>query len=66
MQFKSVEDFLTELKIIEKFIQEIKRVARGSVYKEWTLAEEFKRKINKVIRRKLIEVEQPLKSINQW
>jgi len=34
MQFKSVEDFLTELKIIEKFIQEIKRVARGSVYKE--------------------------------
>jgi len=42
---------------MEKFIQEFKRAVRGSGYEEKLLIEEFKRGINKIIRRKLIEVE---------
>jgi len=42
---------------IKEFVQEFKRAARGSKYKERLLVEEFKRKINGMIRRKLIEAE---------
>jgi len=38
---------------IEKFVQDFKRVARGSGYKEYPLIKEFKRGINGNIRRKL-------------
>ena len=48
-------------KTIEEFVQEFQRVARGSRYKERALVEEFK----KVIRRKLMEAERPLTSIEQ-
>ena len=41
---------------MEKFVQELRRVARGSKYKERSLVEKFKREINRVIRRKFIEV----------
>ena len=41
---------------MEKFAQELRRVARGSKYKERSLVEKFKREINRVIRRKFIEV----------
>ena len=38
---------------MEEFVQEFKRAARGSKYKERPLIEEFKRGMNKGIRRKL-------------
>jgi len=53
-------------RMMEEFIQEFKRVARGSRYKGRLLMEEFKRGINGGIRRKLIEAENSLTSIEQW
>ena len=44
-------------KTIKEFVQEFKRVARDSRYKEHFLIKEFKRGMNGVIRRKLIEAE---------
>jgi len=41
-------------------------VARGSGYEERPLVEEFKREMNRVIRRKLMKVERPPTSIKQW
>ena len=38
-----------EEKIIEKFIQEFKRAARGSRYKEQPLIKEFKRGMNRIV-----------------
>ena len=51
---------------MEEFIQESKRVARGSGYKGRPLVEEFKRGMNSVIRRKLMEAENQPGSIEQW
>ena len=48
---------------MEEFVQEFKRAARGSGYKRRLLVEEFKRGMNGGIRRKLMEVENPLASI---
>ena len=53
-------------KTIEEFVQEFKRVARGSGYEKRPLVEEFKREINRGIRRKLMEAENLLASIEQW
>ena len=53
-------------RIIEEFVQEFKRVARGSRYKERLLIEEFKREMNRMIKRKLIEAERPPTSIEHW
>ena len=50
---------------MEEFVQEFKRAARGSGYKGKPLVEEFKRGINGEIRRKLMEAENPLASIEQ-
>ena len=54
------------VKTMEEFIQEFKRVARGSGYEERPLIEEFKRGMNREIRRKLMEVENPPAFIEQW
>ena len=51
---------------MEKFIQEFKRAARGSRYERRPLMEELKRGMNGGIRRKLMEVENPPASIEQW
>jgi len=51
---------------MEEFIQEFKRAARGSGYEGRLLVEEFKREINGGIKRKLMEAENPLTSIEQW
>jgi len=53
-------------KIMEEFVQEFKRAARGSGYEGRPLVEEFKRGMNRGIRRKLMEVENPPASIEQW
>jgi len=53
-------------KTMEKFVQKFKRVARRSGYEGRLLVEEFKRGINEGIRRKLMEAENPLASIEQW
>ena len=53
-------------RIMEEFIQEFKRAVRGSRYERRLLIEEFKRGINRGIRRKLMEAENPLASIEQW
>ena len=51
---------------MEKYVQEFKRAVRGSGYEERPLIEEFKRGINREIRRKLMEAENPPASIEQW
>ena len=61
-ELKKVEQ---EEKTIEKFVQKFRRTVRESGYKEKLLIEEFKRGMNKAIRRKLIEVERPSRSIEQ-
>ena len=52
-------------KTMEEFVQEFKRVVRGSGYEGRLLVEEFKREINRGIKRKLMEIENPLASIKQ-
>ena len=51
---------------IEEFVQDFKKIARGSGYKGRPLIKEFKRGMNKVIRRKLIKAENQPSSIEQW
>jgi len=54
-----------EVRTMVEFVQEFKMAARESEYEERTLVEKFKRGMNKVIRRKLMEVERPSTSIKQ-
>jgi len=53
-------------RIIEEFVQKFKRAAWRSGYERRPLIEEFKRRINSGIRRKLMEAERPPMSIGQW
>ena len=53
-------------KTIDKYVQEFKRAARGSGYEERALVEEFKRGLNRGIRRRLAEAELPPTIIMQW
>ena len=53
-------------RMMEEFVQEFKRAVRGSGYKGRLLVEEFKRGMNGGIRRKLMETENQLDSIEQW
>jgi len=52
--------------MMKEFVQEFKRAARESGYEEHSLIEKFKRGINKIIRKELIEAERPPISIEQW
>ena len=52
-------------KSMEEFMQEFKQAARGSGYEGRPLVEEFKRGMNRGIRRKLMEAENPPASIEQ-
>ena len=49
-----------------KYMQEFKKVARGSNYERRPLIEEFKRGLNRSIRRKLVEAEEPLTTTGEW
>jgi len=53
-------------RMMKEFVQEFQRATRDSEYKERPLVEEFKRRINGIIRRKLMEAERPPTSIEQW
>ena len=50
---------------MEEFVQEFKRAVRGSGYEGRPLVEEFKRGMNRVIRRKLMETKNQPSSIEQ-
>jgi len=52
-------------KTMEEFIQEFRRVARGSGYEGRSLVEEFKRGINGTIHQRLIKSEWQPSSIEQ-
>ena len=47
-------------------MQEFKKVARGSSYKGRSLIEEFKRGLNRAIRRKLADAEELPTTIGEW
>jgi len=49
-----------------KYMQEFKKVAKGSGYERRPLIEEFKRGLNGSIRRKLAEAEEPPTTIGEW
>jgi len=55
-----------EGRTMEEFMQEFKQAARGSGYEGRPLVEEFKRGMNRGIRRKLMEAENLPTSIEQW
>ncbi len=48
---------------MEEFLQEFQRVVKNSKYERRVLVDEFKRELNRIIRKKLIETERPLTSI---
>ena len=50
-------------RMMEEFVQDFKRVARGSGYEGCLLIEEFKWGMNGSVRRKLMEVENQLATI---
>jgi len=49
-----------------EYVQEFKKVARGSNYEGRPLIEKFKRGLNGTIRRKLAEAEELLSTIGEW
>jgi len=53
-------------RMCDEYIQEFKKVARGSGYEGRPLIEEFKRGLNGAIRRKLAEAEEPPTTIGEW
>ena len=55
-----------ERRTCDEYVQEFKKVARGSGYEGRPLIKEFKRGLNGTIRRKLAEVEEPLSTIGEW
>ena len=63
VELKRIEQ---EGRTIEKFVQDFKRITRGSGYKRCLLIEKFKQGINGMIRRRLMEVENQPGSIEQW
>jgi len=50
----------------DRYVQEFKKVARGSGYEGRPLIKEFKRGLNGSIRRKLAEAEEPPTTIGEW
>jgi len=50
----------------DEYVQEFKKVARGSGYEGRPLIEEFKRGLNGAIRRKLAEAKEPPSTIGEW
>ena len=51
---------------MEEFVQKFKRTAKENRYEKRPLIKEFKREMNGMIRRKLMETERLPMSIKQW
>jgi len=49
-----------------EYVQEFKKVTKGSDYEGRPLIEEFKRGLNRAIRRKLAEAKEPPTTIGEW
>lgn len=69
MEYAIIGEFLADLKkefsgeddeTMKEFVQEFRRVARGSGYEGRLLVEEFKKKINVIIYQGLMESKQQL------
>jgi len=72
-EFNKESRKVDELRLLEQrgwtcdeYIQIFKKVSRGSSYEGRPLIEEFKRELNRNIRRILAEVESPPVTINEW
>ena len=52
-------------RMCNEYIQEFK-ITRESGYEEWPLIEEFKRGLNRGIRRKLVKAKNPSSMIEEW
>ena len=72
-QTSEEERKIEQLRIIEqegrtcdKYIQEFKKVTRGSSYEGRPLIEEFKRGLNRAIRKKLAKAKEPPTTIGEW
>ena len=50
-------------RIIEEFVQEFRRIAKGSKYKKRPLVEKFKRGMNDIIKQRLMKLEYFFRSI---
>ena len=61
-ELKKVEQ---ESKTMEEFVQEFRRIIRNSRYEKRSLIKEFKKRTNRMIRKKLIEEKRPPRGINQ-
>ena len=61
-QLRTIEQ---EGRTCDKYVQEFKKVTRGSGYKGRPLIEEFKRELNGSIKRKLVEAEEPPTTIGE-
>ena len=61
-ELKKVEQ---ESKTMEEFVQEFRRIIRNSRYEKRSLMKEFKKRTNRMIRKKLIEEKRPPRGINQ-
>ena len=55
-----------EGKIMEEFVQELRKAARKSKYERRLLVKEFKRGINNIIQRRLIKAKCQPNTIEQW
>jgi len=62
-QLRTIEQ---EGRTCNKYVQEFKKVARGSSYERRPLIKEFKQGLNEAIRRKLTEAEEPPTTIGEW
>jgi len=51
---------------MKKFVQKFRRVVRENEFEESLLIEKFKRDMNEVVQRRLMEAESLLRSIKQW
>ena len=53
-------------RIYNKYIQQFKKITRESRYERWPFIEEFKRGLNRGIKKKLAETKSPSSSIEEW
>jgi len=65
-RFEQLRTIEQEGRTCDKYVQEFKKVIMGSGYEKKPLIEEFKRGLNRAIRRKLAEAEELLTIIGEW